>query len=98
MGKKTNGNFHCLRTVKGSKLDIVNPEKILAATLDTPTEMLCQCSLTIKTKPTNQTQISKNYWGRKTECDTLLHNKIIIRAIRQNCKVVGLEHFFSVVF
>lgn len=68
--------------VKGSKLGIVNAEKIFAAPLDTPRKMSVQCSLTNKTKPTNQTQPPKNYWGRKTEKDTLLHNKIIIRAIR----------------
>lgn len=45
--------------VKGSKLDIVNPQKIFAATLDTPMNISVQCSLTIKTKPTNQPTIHK---------------------------------------
>jgi len=76
----TNGIAYCLQTVKGSKVDFVNPEKIFAATLDIPMKMLVQCSLTIKTKPTNQTtkqtQIPKKHWGRKTEHGTFTQQNI----------------------
>lgn len=68
--------------MKGSKLGIVNPEKIFAATLDTPMKMSVQCSLTNKIIPSKQTQTPKNYRGRKSEQDILLHNKIFIRATR----------------